>query len=112
MQCGDDRVHGLGGGVLIGPDVNVVVQAVPMAQFVAASRQPGGSAFNTAVGPAGFAPLQLRHRAENSHQQGSPPAQDSVMLCAITIPSSVLPGTIFARSEIRQKAATTLSPYL
>lgn len=67
VQCVDDRVHRLGGGLPTGPDANVVVQAMPMAQFAAASRKPCGSAFTPAVGPGAFAPLQLRHRAENSH---------------------------------------------
>ena len=62
MQCGDNRVHQLGGGLVIGPDAIIVVQGMPMAQFAAAARQPGGPAFNLPVGAGGFAPLQLRHR--------------------------------------------------
>ena len=62
MQCGDNRVHRLGGGLVIGPDAAIVIQAMAMAQFAAAARQPGGSAFNLPVGAGGFTPLQPQHR--------------------------------------------------
>ena len=74
-----------------------------MAQFAAAPRQPGGSAFAFAVGAGGLAPLQLRHRAEHSHQQGPGPgvAQHTENLLAPgTVLEEVIDDEVGAHSQV------------